>query len=147
MMEGRLPEGLPFPFCGHKRRSVYMRLQDQIIIDNMRLEGHTPSAIAAALGIPAGTIRSYIHRHPQIPNTRMCRQCGKSVLQTAKRREQKFCCDACRMAWWNSHQCDVNRKAFYKLICEHCGKEFESYGNRKRKYCCRGCYIASRQPR
>ena len=31
------------------------------------------------------------------------------------------------------------------LTCQHCGKEFESYGNKNRKYCCRTCYIASRQ--
>lgn len=47
-----------------------MRLQDKIAINNMRLEGHGPSVIAAKLGLPAGTVRSHIHRHPNIPGTK-----------------------------------------------------------------------------
>ena len=31
-----------------------MRLQDKIAINNMRLEGHSPSEIAAKLGLPNG---------------------------------------------------------------------------------------------
>ena len=122
-----------------------MRLQDKITINNMRLEGHSPSVIAATLGLSKGTVRSYIHRHPDIPNTKACKNCGKPLRQPKGRREKKFCSDACRMAWWNSHQENVNRTAYYQLICHHCGKEFEIYGNKNRKYCCRACYIASRQ--
>ena len=33
-----------------------MRLQDKIAINNMRHEGHSPSVIAAKLGLPAGTV-------------------------------------------------------------------------------------------
>ena len=123
-----------------------MRLQDKIVINNMRMEGHTPSVIAAKLGIPASTVRSFIHRNPVVPNTKQCLQCGRPVLQPKGRREKKFCSDRCRMDWWNSHQNAVNRKAYYTLTCEYCGKEFESYGNKNRKYCCRTCYVAARQP-
>lgn len=123
-----------------------MRLQDKIAINNMRLEGHSPSVIAAKLGLSAGTVRSHIHRHPNIPGAKACKNCGKPLMQPKGRREKKFCSDSCRMAWWNSHQEDVNRKAYYELVCQHCGKEFESYGNKNRKYCCRACYVASRQP-
>ena len=123
-----------------------MRLQDKIAINNMRLEGHSPSVIAAKLGLSAGTVRSHIHRHPNIPGAKACKNCGKPLMQPKGRREKKFCSDICRMAWWNSHQEDVNRKAYYELVCQHCGKEFESYGNKNRKYCCRACYVASRQP-
>ena len=124
-----------------------MRLQDKIAINNMRLEGHSPSVIAAKLGLSAGTVRSHIHRHPNIPGTKTCKNCGRPLMQPKGRREKKFCSDACRMAWWNSHQEDVSRKAYYNLVCQHCGKEFESYGNKNRKYCCRACYVASRQPK
>ena len=123
-----------------------MRLQDKIVINNMRMEGHTPSVIAAKLGIPASTVRSFIHRNPVVPNTKQCLQCGKPVIQKKHCREKKFCSDSCRMAWWNSHQDAVDRKAYYTLTCEYCGKEFESYGNKNRKYCCRACYVAARQP-
>ena len=124
-----------------------MRLQDKIDINNMRLEGHSPSVIAAKLGLPAGTVRSHIHRHPDIAGTKACKNCGRALMQPKGRREKKFCSDTCRMAWWNSHQEDVSRKAYYNLVCQHCGKEFESYGNKNRKYCCRACYVASRQPK
>ena len=123
-----------------------MRLQDKIAINNMRLEGHSPSVIAAKLGIPAGTVRSHIHRHPNIPGAKACKNCGRPLMQPKGRREKKFCSDSCRMVWWNSHQAEVSRKAYYNLVCQYCGKEFESYGNKNRKYCCRACYVASRQP-
>ena len=138
--------GCPPALCGHTEGVFAMRLQDKIVINNMRLEGHAPSVIAAQLGIPASTIRSFIHRNPDVPNTKQCLQCGKPVLQPKGRREKKFCSDRCRMNWWNSHQDAVKRKAYYTLTCEYCGKEFESYGNKNRKYCCRTCYVAARQP-
>ena len=122
-----------------------MRLQNKIAINNMRLKGHSPSVIAAKLGLPPGTVRSHIHRHPNIPGAKICKNCGRPLLQPKGRREKKFCSDTCRMAWWNSHQEDVSRKAYYNLVCQHCGKEFESYGNKNRKYCCRACYVTSRQ--
>ena len=124
-----------------------MRLQDKIAINNMRLEGHSPSVIAAKLGLPAGTVRSHIHRHPNIPGAKACKNCGSPLMQPKGRREKKFCSDSCRMDWWNNHQEDVSRKAYYSLVCQYCGKEFESYGNKNRKYCCRACYVASRQPK
>ena len=123
-----------------------MKLQDQIAINNMRLEGHSPSMIAAKLGLSPSTVRSHIHRHRHIPGTKSCKHCGQPLVQPKGRREKKFCSDRCRMAWWNSHKEEVNKQAFYKLTCQQCGKEFDSYGNANRKYCCRTCYIASRQP-
>jgi len=120
-----------------------MRAQDRITIDNMRLDGHSTTDIAITLRLSPNTVRSHIRRHPEIPNTRRCATCGKAVLQTKGRREKKFCSDACRMKWWNSHPENINRKAYYSLVCNHCGKEFESYGNKNRKYCCRECYLAS----
>ena len=88
-----------------------MRLQDKIAINNMRLEGHSPSVIAAKLDLPPGTVRSHIHRNPVISGTKVCKNCGKLLVQPKGRREKKFCSDSCRMAWWNSHQGDVSRKA------------------------------------
>lgn len=88
---------------------------------------------------------SHIRRHPDIPGTRRCMTCGVFVAQPTGRREKKFCSDKCRMAWWNSHPEAINKKAYYILVCEECGKEFESYGNNRRKYCCRNCYLNARR--
>jgi len=38
----------------------------------------------------------------------------------------------------------MNRKAVYPVVCAHCARPFESYGNAGRKYCSHGCYIAAR---
>ena len=120
-----------------------MRYEDKTAIDNMRLDGMTPPAIAAALGLSVNTVYTHIRRHPELPNTRTCRYCGKPIAQPRGKRAKKFCSSACRMSWWNSHQEQINKKAYYRLVCQHCGKEFESYGNKNRKYCCRECYIAA----
>ncbi len=121
-----------------------MKLQEENRINEMRLKGYSAASIAAVLDKPASTIRSYIHRHPEIPNTKICQNCGGYMLKTKDNGKKKFCSDACRMQWWNAHKDTVNRKAFYTLTCKNCGEEFESYGNKNRKYCCRACYIDSR---
>ena len=96
-------------------------------------------------GRPLCGVPACIRRHPDIPGTRRCMTCGAFVAQPTGRREKKFCSDKCRMAWWNSHPEAINKKAYYTLVCEECGKEFESYGNNRRKYCCRNCYLNARR--
>ena len=122
-----------------------MKPQIKNEINTLRLAGLKPGEIAQRLGLPANTVRTHIRRHPEIPNTAVCPQCGKRILQTPGRRSKKYCSDRCRMAWWNSHPEDVNRKAYYTLVCRQCGKEFTCYGNKNRKYCCRACYDAARR--
>ena len=45
----------------------------------------------------------------------------------------------------NAHPERVNRKAFYVATCAHCGQEFQSYGNKGRKYCSRLCFNQARR--
>ena len=71
-----------------------------------------------------------------------CECCGKSVEQIFGRKKRRFCFDACRQKWWNSHMHLVQWKAVYMLTCHHCGIVFEIYGNSRRKYCSHACYIA-----
>ena len=73
-----------------------MKLQDQIAITNMRLEGHSPSVIAAKLGLSPSTVRSHIHRHQHVRDEKSCKHCGNPLVQTKGRREKKFCSDSCR---------------------------------------------------
>lgn len=73
-----------------------------------------------------------------------CQYCGIEVLQNPGRKQKKFCSDKCRNLWWNSHLNLVNRKAMHECVCLHCKKQFISYGNKNRKYCCHECYVAKR---
>ncbi len=117
-----------------------MKNKDAERIASMRLEGKGVVEIADALYLPVNTVKSYLRRHPETDTTHACPQCGKPVAQKEGRKEKKFCSDQCRTSWWNSHQSEINKKAYYTLVCQFCGKEFESYGNQRRKFCSRECY-------
>ena len=75
-----------------------------------------------------------------------CLYCGREIKQPDTGRPKKFCTDKCRREWWKGHSDRINRKesAMYQVVCERCGTEFLSYGNRKRKYCSHNCYIKAR---
>ena len=124
-------------------------------IEKLRAEGLSYGKISETLGLSINTIKTYCRRHglggvvatpaPTYEAGHFCLCCGKPVQQTPGRKEKKFCSDKCRMVYWNSHQDEVNKQAYYTLICQHCGKEFVSYGNKNRKYCCRNCYATARR--
>lgn len=115
----------------------------------LRGEGYGYLAIATRLGISLNTVKSFCRRNglggiAEKPDRQTCRQCGKPLAQEPKRPARKYCSEACRRIWWKEHPHLVNKKAFYSLTCAYCGKEFQSYGNQKRKYCSHPCYIAAR---
>ncbi len=118
------------------------------ILNIMRSRDKSAADIAIALGLSVNTVRSYIRRHPPKDTVEVgCRQCGKPVMQHKGRKAKYFCSDRCRNAWWNAHPEKVQRKAYYRLACRFCGKEFVSYGNKNRKYCSRLCYADTRRSR
>ena len=121
-----------------------MKKQDIKIINEMLQQGKNTTEISLVLGIPSSTIRAHIRRHPELYGGKPCRNCSKVMAQPVGRKVKHFCSDKCRMAWWNSHREQVQKKAYYTLVCAHCGKEFESYGNQNRKYCSRDCYLIAR---
>ena len=106
--------------------------------------GYGYGKIAKTLDISLNTVKSFCRRKNICANvsTRSplilsgeitcCENCGSEILQIAKRKKKRFCCDI------------VKRKAFYELRCQHCGKIFHFYGEKRRKYCSRNCYIAER---
>jgi len=125
-------------------------------ITQLRSEGLSYSKIAAAISISENTVKSFCRRNnlggiaaanPDKQDGRCCRQCGKVLSPSSQLKTKRFCSDRCRMAWWNAHPEAVRRKAIYKLTCAFCGREFESYGNKQRKYCSRACYGKSRAVR
>lgn len=73
-----------------------------------------------------------------------CKTCGKPFLQYPGHREKVFCCDACRIKWWNTHLSSANRKSMYEYTCPTCRKKFRAYEYRHRKYCSHECFIAAR---
>ena len=114
-------------------------------IDQLRYQGLGYRRIAAMLGMPEGTVKSYCRRHPFDIKQKVCFECGTPIQNTPHKREKKFCSDKCRQKWWNSHLDLVKRKAIYHLTCEHCGCVFESYGNDHRRFCSRTCYANYRR--
>ena len=80
-----------------------MKKQILNAITQMRIEGKKPTEIANTVGISVNTVKSHIRRHPEIPNTLYCLNCGVPVPQNEGRKVKKFCCDRCRSNWWN-HQ-------------------------------------------
>ena len=124
-------------------------------IQEMRLQGLSYTKIANSLALPVSTVKSYCWRN-NLPvhnafnvtvkeeNKGQCKQCGKRLEQTPKSKPKSFCDDQCRHAWWSAHRDRLNRKAIYHMSCAHCGRPFDSYGNKTRKYCCHTCYIKGR---
>ena len=127
-------------------------------IARLRGRGVGYGKIALTLGISQNTIKSYCHRNhigagsvsavevvePLDTGTSLCECCGKEIHQIFGHKTKRFCSDACRNKWWNSHLDLVKRKAVYKYKCPGCGREFEVYGNAHRKYCSHECYINHR---
>lgn len=125
-----------------------MTKQEIETLNLMRSHDKSATDIAIALGLSVNTVRSYIRRHPPKDTVEVgCRQCGKPVMQHKGRKAKYFCSDRCRNAWWNAHPEKVQRKAYYRLACRFCGKEFVSYGNKNRKYCSSLCYADARRSR
>jgi endogenous inhibitor of DNA gyrase (YacG/DUF329 family) len=117
-------------------------------------------AIGNVLGLSRDTVRAYckskgmdgdavtLSRNYEIKkeNGILCLNCGKVLKQPKRGKARKFCSEKCRRKWWKENADKGNRKetAVYKVVCAYCGEEFESYGNKNRKYCCHECYIKDR---
>lgn len=133
-----------------------MKQQQKEKIIQMRREGFSYSGISTALGISENTVKSFCRRNNlgigytescALKDGVLCRECGIPLAQTAGAKQKRFCSDKCRMTWWNHHPEAVNRKALYTFTCPICGRRFESYGNKNRKYCTRACYGRSKAVR
>lgn len=115
----------------------------------LRMEGLGYGAVAERLGLSENTVKSYCRRNHLTgvaakERAKVCRECGVPLASVPGRKGRKFCCEGCRRAWWRSHPELVHREAYYVLACRYCGREFQSYGNRGRKYCSHECYIRAR---
>lgn len=124
-------------------------------ISALRSQGYGYATIAKSVGLKKDTVVGFCRKAgltgtKAADNSRIsldtvfCPQCGVPLKQIPGRKRVRFCSDSCRVAWWNSHPEEVNRRALYSFTCAHCGKPFTAYGNAGRKYCSHACYIADR---
>ncbi|MBR3457651.1 MAG: sigma-70 family RNA polymerase sigma factor, partial [Selenomonadaceae bacterium] len=99
-----------------------MTEEQKAIIQDLRFKGEGYKKIAQELGLSENTIKSFCRR-TQVPKIEAepvpagdaCEGCGKPIEQTTGRKHKRFCSDACRCKWWNSHLHLVQRKAVYRL--------------------------------
>ena len=125
-----------------------MTNEQKLLVTSLRRDGKGYGTIAKEMGLSINTVKSFCKRQKTITveteTKSECLNCGKELMQIPGRKARKFCCDECRMLWWNSHLELVQRKAVYEYICPTCGKKFSVYGDAKRKYCSHACYIKDR---
>ena len=129
-------------------------------INELRQKGAGYKVIAAALGVSRDTVRGVCKRNhlvaavkPEPSNLEIaneasgqCVCCGKALIQNGRGRSKRFCSDDCRRHWWNKHpklHCK-NAAAIYSYTCRQCGRDFQAYGDKMRKYCSHDCYIKAR---
>lgn len=129
-------------------------------IKELRLKGMGYKGIANLLGLTRDSVRGFCKRNglegdscvvalnleEKIKRNILCLCCEKPIKQNNQGRTRRFCSNKCRYKWWNENQDKRNKKetAIYKYTCPYCEKEFDVYGNKKRKYCSHNCYIKDR---
>ena len=124
--------------------------QERKLINEYRLDGLTKKQISELTGISTNTLKVHFRRNPLsltavADHKGLCRHCGKPLIQTPHKKVKRYCSDRCRMAWWKENNAQLNKKAYYWIVCRQCGEVFESYGNPNRKYCSRACYALARK--
>lgn len=121
----------------------------------MRGKGYSYSKIAITLNVSENTIKAFCRRNNlggvkgkgikcEDIKDNMCKKCGTILESTNRGPRKKFCSDNCRRQWWKENDQLIDKKAYYKAVCVQCGRTFESYGNKNRKYCSHSCYIEKR---
>ena len=119
-------------------------------IHTYQLDGLTPKQISERTGIAQNTVKVHCYRNPVskadiADHKGLCRHCGRPLIQTPHKKAKRYCSDKCRMAWWKDNEARLNKKAYYRIVCQYCGTVFESYGKAGRKYCSRNCYALARK--
>ena len=90
-----------------KKNNRFSPLEKHKIMD-LKSQGYGYKAIATRLELSCDAVKSFIRRHKEDPQYSSylpgrCKECGKELLNPHNRPYKKFCCDACRNAWWSKH--------------------------------------------
>lgn len=144
-----------------------MTEEEKNTVRRLREQGYGYKTISNITGIHRETIKSHLKRHPcevgsapprpaqcQIKKTETkkteappsaetvpCKQCGEPFIP--KRKGTLFCCDECRQKWWGKNKYKEGGTP-HTFKCLNCGKEFQAYVVKDRKYCSHDCYIEAR---
>lgn len=116
---------------------------EKLKIAELYAVGNGYKKIAATLGLPHSTVKSFIKRQGKSMAETLattCLNCGTPIVQLPHRPLRKFCSDKCRSRWWCEHRDWLNRKAIYTHTCQWCGATFENT-RKEAKYCNRICYM------
>ena len=127
----------------------------QALIDEYRKQGIGYRTIATEIGVSRDAVRYYCKKvkldgdlsQPQAyVKVLQCQQCGKLLSHNRDGRQRIFCSDQCRYRWWNTTGRTLPRPSGCcdEIKCACCGKTFQAYSNRKRRYCSHECYIRDR---
>ena len=117
-----------------------MTEQNRNQIYELRKQGYGYKRIASLLELPVATVKTFLIRNPTQEAT-ICKNCGAQLINKPKRKKRVFCCNKCKMQYWNNHHklSDSQKSVISK--CECCGKEFYSYKSKSKKFCSRECYL------
>ncbi len=124
-----------------------MTTVDKDNIRRLRDGGLGYKAIAARLDLPLDAVKGFCRRNGLTANTaeptgNACLQCGAALGERPPGAERKkYCSDACRNKWWDSHA-DLRAREKDRRICAHCNRVF--YNRKPRKYCGIPCSTAAR---
>ena len=69
-------------------------------IRKLAASGLSHAKIAEQLGIPKGTVKSFLYR---TKDDSACANCGSTLIPTPHKRPKKFCCANCRLFYWRKH--------------------------------------------
>lgn len=128
-------------FLGISKGGPRMTTHETILIDNYRRQGLGYKKIAAIMELPSNSVKTYIRRHPLDETSCGCLNCGVPIEQTPHHRTRKYCSDRCRLAWWHTHQSQLNR-SMDERTCTYCGSTYSTH-KKAQQFCSRECYANS----
>lgn len=137
-----------------------MTNEQALHIRKLREQGVGYQTIGKIVNLSRDSVRSYCKNHglngypcemqynvmDRMEAGEACAYCGANLKNPKTGRPRRFCTDECRREYWKTHRDKINKgpASVYTMVCAYCGEIFESYGNKKRKYCCHDHYIKDR---
>lgn len=123
-------------------------------IRRLRTEGYGYDDVAKILGLSKDKVRYYCRMHGLdgvkakernriTKEGKFCAECGKFFMNAEGKKNRRFCCDKCRISYWNSHRLERHKKGRLQVsvICRGCGKTFFAYKGDNRIFCSTKCYM------